>query len=277
MYVSKAYVVKGYVLIKSYSKRTYRVPFRKRAEKIKETPRAMERYNNQKRAEKIQLLILNNFDRGFHITLDYPKDGRPESYEEAEDNLKKVLYKVSRRLKRKGEQFKYLAVTERGKKAAALHHHLIIENKQEVLDELREVWGDHMKAFFMYPDGGYEDLAEYFIKMETKEEQTKGKSKYHRSRNLKEPVEKSAIRVGHIQMDPPVPEGYEIVHGTLKNGYNEMIGVRYQKYLLKRLPKDLIEVPQKPKITVNPPKGAQKRKKKQTLLGAIKKLFRRKR
>ena len=234
MYIRKTYKVKGHMYVREYTKRSYGAPSQTRAQRLKETPKAMKLYNHQKRAEKLQLLILNNFDKGYHVILDYPVNEKPETYEQAEDNLRKALYKTSRRLKKKDIRFKYLGVTERGKKAAALHHHLIIEGRPEILGELIEVWGQHIKIMTMYEDGEYKDLADYLIKIETKEEQTKGRSKYHRSRNLKDPVERTSIKVGPIPREPEVPENYELVKDSVKSGYNEIIGIRYQRYMLRQ-------------------------------------------
>jgi len=201
---------------------------------MKETPEAMAKYNNHKRAEKLQLLMLLNFDKGYHITLDYPKDNRPETYEEAETKLKKFLYKMSRRLKSKNIKFKYIAITERGRRREALHHHMVIEGEPFLLKQITELWGNHIKISQMYEDGAYKDLADYFCKIETKEEQTKGKSKYHRSRNLKEPQTKARLVAGALNNEPYIPDGYELIRDTLVNGFNDYAGIRYQKYMIKR-------------------------------------------
>ena len=221
---------------------------------MRETPLAMAKYNNQKRAEKLQLLMLINFDKGYHITLDYPKDNRPYTYEEAEEILKKFLYKMSRRLKQKDKKFKYIAITERGKKREALHHHIIIESDPLILEELKRNWGHHYKLFQMYEEGAYKDLAEYICKIETKEEQTKGKSKYHRSRNLKEPLVKTRIVAGPFDDEPYVPKGYEYVEGSLVSGFNDYSGIRFQKYMVRKIAMPL----QKHCKTLQKPKGVQK-------------------
>ena len=268
MYLMRTIQAGDYCLVKRCTPRGFGAPLKQRIKRFKETPEAMIRYNNSKRAEKIQLLILANFRRGYHATLYYPAGQRPETYEEAEKNLQTTLYKVSRRLKRKGKQFKYIAVTERGKKAAALHHHMIIERDEDVVHELFDIWGDRIHLSCMYEEGQYKDLAEYMVKVETKEEQTKGRSKYHRSRNLKKPVERSGICSGSFSEDPYIPEGYALVDGTLKNGQNEVIGIRYQHYMLKKLP------------DMRPcPPGNEKEDKKcikrESLFGRIKKFLRR--
>ena len=263
MYVEKIIKARDKVLVKRYSARLFGAPNESRIKRLRKTPKAMEKYNQHQRAEKLQMLMILNFDKGFHVILDYPKDNRPKSYEEAEANLKKALYKISRRFKSQGKQFKYIAITERGKRAAALHHHMIVEGASEVVEELVRTWGQHIKVNAMYDEGLYKDLAEYFCKVETKEEQEKGKSKYHRSRNLKEPVTKSRIRPGTFKNDPEVPEGYRLVEHSLKNGVNEIVGIKYQRYMLR---KEQAE-------TTSDLKGNEKR----TIWGAIKGLFKKRR
>ena len=267
MYITRWYKAGEYLFIKNYSLRGFGSPGKKRTKRKRETPKAMSKYNNTKRAEKLQMLILVNFDKGFHVTLDYPVGARPETYKEAEDNLRKCLYKVSRKLKKQGKQFKYIAITERGKRAAALHHHVIIEGDSRILDELIAVWGNHIKISQMYEEGAYKDLADYFCKIETKEEQTKGKSKYHRSRNLKEPLQRVAFAQGTIKDDPVVPEGYQIIPDTLVNGFNELVGVRYQHFMAKKTAPE-------PK---REPKGTEKCTKRESIWESIKKIFKKRR
>lgn len=240
MYVNKLQIAGDYVLVSNYTPRLFGAPGRKRRKKTKDTTEAMIKYNRQKRAEKLQLLMILNFDCGYHITLDYPKDERPETYEEAEENLKKFLYKMSRRLK-PIKPFKYIAITERGKRREALHHHMVIEGDPFILREITRLWGNHIKISQMYEEGAYKDLADYFCKIETKEEQTKGRSKYHRSRNLKEPETKSRMVMGSIDEKPVVPESYELVGDSLVSGFNEIAGVRFQHYMLKRKEKTKAE------------------------------------
>ena len=240
MYVTKGFYAGKYLLVKSHTPMA-KAPLGQRIKRWRETSKAMDKYNNLRRAEKLQLLILSNFDKGYHVTLSYAKGCRPETYEEAEKKLTKCLYKVSRRLKKKGKQFKYIAVTERGKRAAALHHHLVIDHDADVLAELLSIWGHHMNIAVMYSEGQYKDLAEYLVKKETKEEQTKGKSKYHRSRNLIKPMERTGLIQGDMGEAPYIPKGYELMEGSFEQGKNDVIGVRWQRYLLKELPDHNVE------------------------------------
>ena len=254
MYITTWYKAGEFIVVRNHTPIGFGAPGRRRSKRKRETPKAMSTYNNKKRAEKLQMLILVNFDKGFHVTLDYPVGSRPETYDEAEKNLKNCLYKVSRRLKKQGKQFKYISITERGKRAAALHHHVIIEGLDEVLSELMKSWGYHMKISPMYEDGAYKDLAEYILKHETKEECIG--VKYHRSRNLKEPDVRVSVCPGPIKDDPEIPEGYHLVQDSFVNGYNELLDIRYQSYLCKRdeHPKD---IPNRPKY-IPKRKGVQK-------------------
>lgn len=232
MYMHKILKAGNYVLIKNYT--PIGAGAGRKRKKEKPTTESRKRMNDKKRAEKIQLLILANFDMGFHIILDYPKDQRPETYEEADKNFTKFLHKMSRKYKRQGKKFKYLGTTERGKRRAALHHHMIVESLPGIVEDIAAEWGDHIKIFKMYQDGGYKDLAEYFVKAETKEELTQGKSRFHRSRNLISPTERLERKAGTFHPEPKAPEGFRIIQESIKNGYNERIGVRYQHYLMQR-------------------------------------------
>lgn len=271
MYVNKVQIAGDYVLVSNYTPRGFGAPHRKRRPKTKESTKAMSDYNRKKRAEKLQLLMILNFDCGYHITLDYPKDQRPETYEEAEENLKRFLYSMSRKV-RQIKPFKYIAITERGKKREALHHHMVIEGDPFFLREITRLWGNHIKISQMYEEGAYEDLAEYFAKIETKEEQTKGKSKYHRSRNLKKPTERSRIVAGKLKDDPVVPRGYDLMENTVRGGFNEYVGIRFQKYMIRKKPLSQ----KKPDFDVRKKqKSDPKRRKKCTIWESLKKIFKR--
>lgn len=243
MYVNKVQIAGDYVLVSNYTHRAFGAPHHKRRKKMKDTPKAMADYNRKLRTEKLQLLIFLNFEAGYHVTLDYPKGNRPETYEEAERILKRFLYAMSRKLKKLQRPFKYIAITERGTERAAPHHHMIIEGDPFLLSELTKLWGHHIKISQMYEEGAYKDLAAYFTKLESKEEQTKGKAKYHRSRNLIKPTERSRLIAGKIPEEPDIPPSYELINGSLVTGFNEYVGVRFQKYLIHKTPESHIFSP----------------------------------
>lgn len=263
MYVTRWVKAGDYMFIRHYTPGRYGAPGMKRKKREKPTSEKREKINNQKKAEKLQQLILCNFDKGYHITLDYMKDERPQTYEEAEKNLSRFLDRMRRKYKKEGKEFKFIAITERGKRAEALHHHMIVENKPGIIDDIAREWGVKFHLSKMYEEGGYKELAEYFVKVETKEESTKGKSKYHRSRNLKTPLVRRQLRSGSFKDDEPeIPEGYQLIEDSLVNGFNEFLGTKHQKYTV--IKSDNVD---------SKLKGEQKEEKRFSIWESLKKIF----
>lgn len=218
----------------------YGAPGEKRGKKRKLTPEDVRRQNERNRWRKIQRLILNNFREGdWHLILKYRPEERPETYEDAKAHRKKFLDKMRAAYKKAGIPFKWIAVTERGKRGRVLHHHLVIEDiRRDGIDTVKlvkKLW-TYGSEFFsaLYVDGEYEKLAEYIVKAETKEEG--GWCTYSRSRNLKNPV-KTVEDVPHKRWrDPPVaPKGWYVVKDSVYNGINPVTGYPYQHYTIKKL------------------------------------------
>lgn len=168
-----------------------------------------------------------------------PAGERPETCEEAKAQLRKFLNRMREAYKKAGIPFKWIAVTERGKRGQVLHHHLVIEDiRRDGIDTVKlvkKLW-TYGSEFFsaLYEDGEYEKLAEYIVKAETKEEGSW--CTYSRSRNLKPPV-KIVKDVPHKRWrDPPVaPEGWYVVKDSVHNGENPVTGQPYQHYTIKKL------------------------------------------
>lgn len=210
-------------------------PGKPREEKRKKTPEEMERANERQRVKNLQRLIMANFEEGdFHLVLSYKKDTNPGDYDKAKDDLRKFLASMRRAYKKAGYEFKYIGVTERGKRASSLHHHLIIKNIEGLtMKTVRRLWKGHTAWHDLYEDGAYEDLAAYIVKKETKEENT-GAS-YTRSRNLRVPTCKKVVyRRRTWPADPKPKKGWYIVKDTLKESINAYTGLPSQTYLTKR-------------------------------------------
>ncbi len=221
----------------------YGAPGMNREKKRKRTPEDVARQNRTNRWRKVQRLILANFKEGdWHLILKYAKGRQPDSYEEAKEQIRKFLNRMRSAYRKAGVPFKWIAVTERGKKGQILHHHLIIEDIDrdgirtvELVKRLWEYGGEFFSA--LYEDGEYEKLAEYIVKAETKEEC--GWCTYSRSRNLVNPT---AIREKIYRRrwrDPPVaPKGWYVVKDSVWNGINPVTGFPYQHYTIKKLMPD---------------------------------------
>lgn len=218
----------------------YGAPGEKRGKKRKLTPEDVRRQNERNRWRRIQRLILKNFGEGdWHLILKYRPEERPETYEEAKVHRKKFLDRMRDAYRKAGIPFKWIAVTERGRKGKVLHHHLVIQDiRRDGIDTVKlvkKLW-TYGSEFFsaLYDDGEYEKLAEYIVKADTKEEG--GWCTYSRSRNLEAPVKK-VENVPHKRWrDPPVaPKGWYVVKDSVYNGTNPVTGHPYQHYTLKKL------------------------------------------
>lgn len=218
----------------------YGAPGMPRQKKRKRTPEEIQRQNETNRWKKVQRLILANFKEGdWHLILKYLPKNRPESYKEALKHRKKFIDEMRKAYKKAGLQFKWIAVTERGKKRGVLHHHLIIEDIAEpdlmTVQLVKNLW-EHGGVQFvsLYEDGEYEKLAEYIVKAETKGEC--GWATYSRSRNLVVPIPKKEKVYARKWRDPPKPpKGWYVVKETLYNGKNPVTGYPYQHYTIKKL------------------------------------------
>jgi hypothetical protein len=239
MYVKKVYDLGWMKQVEKYYPGNYGAPGQKRGAKRKRTPEDVKRQNIRNREKKVQRLIIANFHEGdWHLILKYKKELRPESYKEAKKQVQKFLADMRNAYKKAGYSFKYIYVTERGKQGAC-HHHLIIEDIAEQNLNTKKLvmryWQYGSKAFIpLYEDGEFENLAEYIVKKETKEE-NEGCS-YSRSRNLIVP--KPERKVIHRKMwikEPKAPKGWYIIKDSVVNGENPVTGYPYQHYSMRKI------------------------------------------
>ena len=235
-YIKKEWRLGKVIQVEQHFPGNYGAPGQPREAKQKRTPEQIARQNQTNRAKKIQRLILANFNEGdWHLVLKYKPGQRPADYEEAQKELKKFLIKMRNSYKKAGYEFKYIAVTERGKKGQALHHHLVIEDIPELTTRMiKQTWPGMMSLTDLYEDGDYKKLAEYIVKAETKEEAEAGKATYSRSRNLvipKPKVKKMKKRIW--PEEPKAKKGYYIEKDSIVNGINPVTGYPYQYYSMR--------------------------------------------
>lgn len=230
-------------LVQRYYPANYGAPGMAREKRRKPTTEEIRRQNQANKARKVQLLILGNFREGdWHLVLTYPKEGRPPDLQAAKEDLRKVLRKIGYRYKRAGIPFKWIAVTEIGKKGAA-HHHLIIEDiRTEGFSSKRavmECWHGGKAFYPLFEEGEYRELAEYLVKRDTKEDENGELSGtgYSHSRNLIPPKERIETKRAKRWRNPPrIPEGWELVKDSLHNGENPITGYPYQSFMIRKLP-----------------------------------------
>lgn len=177
--------------------------------------------NHKNSTRKLKWLLQANFtDSDYHVVLSYPADF-DVTLESAKKIIIKFLRRVRNRFKYLGYDFKYVYVTEIGKKKGRPHHHLIasgdfgeeifkIEWNKEFEEykkskETTYVWSKELED----SDVGYGALAEYLTKSyrytesdeddDTSEdlvsfadkEHALGLRSYTCSKNLKKPITKT--------------------------------------------------------------------------------------
>lgn len=218
----------------------YGAPGEKRNKKQERTPEDIRKQNERNRWKKLQRIIMANFKAGdWHLILKYKKGEAPDTYEEGLKHRQKFIGQMRKAYKKAGIPFKWIAVTERGKKGKVLHHHLVIEDIRRdgirTTDLIKEMWTYGTKFFVeLYEDGEYEKLAEYIVKAEGKEECCW--CTYSRSRNLSVPRPKKETIHRRSWRNPPVaPKGWYVVKDSVWNGTNPVTGHPIQHYMLKKL------------------------------------------
>lgn len=232
MYIKKTYRYGEYVEIHKYY--PTRTAAGKRAKKANGTREEVELQNRKNRERKLQRLILGNFRKGdWHLTLTYEKSKRPETAKDAKAIMQRFCRKMKTELRKNGYEFKYIYVTERGKRGAC-HHHMIVEDLPGMKDLIMKYWTFGSRFFTpIYAEGECEQLAAYLLKHDTKEELQGGT--YTRSRNLVEPsVEKEIVYARSWAAEPKQLKGYQLLKDSVVNGFNACTGMPVQRYMMKK-------------------------------------------
>lgn len=200
----------------------------KRKEKKKITSETVQKVNDRNAKKKLARLINANFDTtSFHDTLTYKHEPSPE---EAQHELKKFLRRVKAEMKKSGEEFKWIVVTEyEGKR---IHHHIVTNASEELV---RKQWKNgHIFSSRLYDDPDYSQLAEYLVK-ETertfREEDSQTKERYTRSRNLIVPeVRQEEVSAKQLWEDPVAWKGYQIDEDSVRRYEHPITGLEYLEY-----------------------------------------------
>lgn len=238
MYIRKIWDMGKVIDVEIHYPGNYGAPGVPRGPKRKRTPEQIEKQNIRNREKFIQRLILANFDKGdWHLTLNYSPEERPD-FRTGKKQVRKFLCNMRKAYKRASIPFKYIVVTENGKKGHALHHHLVIQdiktNTINTVQLVKQLW-KYGNTYWsdLYENGEYKDLAEYIVKKETKNESEW--AAYSRSRNLIVPKPKRTVMHRKRWTAEPKPKkGYEIIKDSVVNGINPITGYPYQHYSMRR-------------------------------------------
>lgn len=209
-------------------------PGEKREKKEKKTSEAQEKVNLRKTITELTILMNENFQPGdYHVTLTYASDERPEDLNGAKTDRERFLRQLRRRMKKENKVFKYILVTEIGKRGA-LHHHMVMN--QVPTEWIRGQWKKGRIDIRPLDDTGqYSRLAEYFAKYKLQFKRNGGKGRaWTHSTNLRRPETRKRIITNRncFRQEPREKNGYWIDKGTIYAGTSELTGWGFMRYIL---------------------------------------------
>ena len=187
----------------------------------------VQKKNNDKRAEEhLKEMIHTNFDSaGFVMHPTYDAENEPDCEERMEKDLRNLIARAGRVYKRKGADFKWLAIRAYGEGGRA-HMHIYLSGGVEWKDiialwRLGRVNADSLE----FDECGISDLSRY-----TFDQRHAGKRRWSGSRNLQKPAERTNVtRYSKTEMQDLSEEGYAAVC--------EKFSKRYPGYWLSEQPR----------------------------------------
>lgn len=167
------------------------------------------------------------------MTLTYTPDERPEEIEGAKKDREEFLRHLRRHIKREGGKFKYILVTEIGKRGSVTSSY----GDEPCTDRVvRKEWPKGRIDIRPLDDTGqYSRLAEYFTKYKYQFQKMGGKGHaWTRSTNLHRPETKKRIITNRecFRQEPRDKKGYWIDKGTVYAGISELTGWGFMRYIL---------------------------------------------
>jgi len=218
-------IIAGSTAIRSiFTSTGERTPAQKRKARQNLTPEKVQAANLRNAIKKLTAILNANFSDGdYHVTLTYKDE---PSKEDARDALRKFKARMRDRMKRRGMDWKWVAVTEYENER--IHHHIVCN--REALDMVLSSWGHgHVHHIQLHTDGNYSDLAEYLCKETEKtfrDADAVARQRYDRSRNLIIPEPKNE-RISKREYEeeirfPSELEGYRIIEDTVSRYENEL-------------------------------------------------------
>lgn len=186
----------------------------------KETGEREKAANERRRREQLYRILAANFSEGdAHATLTYREEKTDEKKE-----MRAFIRRMRREMEKRGEELRYVYVTEKTKKGKP-HHHMVMNVTDAAL--IRRCWkAGGVKISPLFPEKDYEQLADYMLK----DSGEKGKSRYRASKNLIIPKPKREIIKATDWREIPEPaKGYWIPKESIVTGINAE-GYPYQRY-----------------------------------------------
>ena len=202
----------------------------KRAARKNVTSEMVQKNNDRLAAKKLTRLINANFERdSHHFTLTYKTE---PTLEDSQKTLQKFIRRVSYRMKKAEQEFKWIYTVEW--KGHRIHHHFISNAPRQIIEEQ---WKDGF--VFAQPfdnNPNRQKLAEYIIKESQntfRSEETPYKARYSHSRNLIVPevrVEECSERL--LSEDPVAWKGYDIDPDSVRRYEHPITGIEHLEFVM---------------------------------------------
>lgn len=103
---------------------------------------AQERINLRRSWQKLEMTLAANFGaRDLHVVLTYDDAHNPQNRDEAVKRLRKLITQLRAHRRARGQETRYIYVTEQlSAEGGRLHHHVILNGTGADIDVLRSLW-----------------------------------------------------------------------------------------------------------------------------------------
>lgn len=206
---------------------------KRRATKVKPTPRSVQKNNDRIAALNLTRLINANFgpDDG-HLIMTYAKE---PTQEEAKHNFDLFRRRLQRKARKAGVEVKMVWATEL---QSRIHHHIIISRVDIALIRECFTWG-RVKWIPLDEESNcnYYKLADYIIKETAehfREPDSQTRQRYSRTRNLESPIiiRQPASPKEFSRSNIKPIKGYQIDEDTIEEYENPITGCPTISYMM---------------------------------------------
>lgn len=200
-----------------------------RAARSKITSAAQRALNFRTAQSRLEMLLAANFDKqDLFCTLTYRDECLPAKLAEAKKRIRAFIKLLRQQRRRRGQDLKYVYVTEGKHGDKRYHHHLVINaTGPEDLEMICSLWRfGEMVEVKQIADYEYIDIARYITK-ENAEDKPNGAQMWTRSRNLKKPTVESSFVPDDETLQPP-PGAYVLEREEKQNEYGSFSYLKYR-------------------------------------------------
>ncbi len=200
-----------------------------RGEIKKISAEAIAKVNCTTATRKLELLMAANFEpQDLVISLTYSDEHLPPTYKDAQKKLQTFLRHMRNYRKARGQDFKYIYVSEGKHGDHRLHHHIILNATENDLETIRSMWhwGEQVDLKYIR-DHGYEKWA-YYLAKERREAALNGKRMFVPSRGLIRPE----IDYQYVDDATTIEVPIGAIQLSDSADRNEYASYKYIKYIL---------------------------------------------